>query len=136
MLLYTTKHFGNWIRFHLQMEGWETPTLLGPLEKENLKHWTLWSLEYQTIGEDQVLSNPECYPTWLESFRRWPRPVLLAHQADLHLRYLIVLQIRIMLGSYSSCHFTLPMCGLSCRMPPPPPLYVVNVIERTVGKTF
>jgi hypothetical protein len=34
-----SQRFGNWICFHPQVRG-ETPTLLGPLERANLNHWT------------------------------------------------------------------------------------------------
>jgi hypothetical protein len=34
-----TQRFGNWICFHPQVRGWETPTLLDPLERANLSHW-------------------------------------------------------------------------------------------------
>jgi hypothetical protein len=34
-----TQHFGNRICFRPHLRG-ETPTLLGPLERANLKHWT------------------------------------------------------------------------------------------------
>jgi hypothetical protein len=33
------ERFGNWICFHPQVR-WETPTLLGPLERADLNHWT------------------------------------------------------------------------------------------------
>jgi hypothetical protein len=36
---YKTQHFGNWISFYPQV-GWETPTLLGFLERANLNQWT------------------------------------------------------------------------------------------------
>jgi hypothetical protein len=35
-----TQRFGNWICFCPQVTGWEAPTLLGPLERANLHHWT------------------------------------------------------------------------------------------------
>jgi hypothetical protein len=31
--------FGNWICFRRQVRGWETPTVLGMLERANLNHW-------------------------------------------------------------------------------------------------
>jgi hypothetical protein len=33
-----TQRFGNWM-FSSSGEGWETHTLLGPLERANLNHW-------------------------------------------------------------------------------------------------
>jgi hypothetical protein len=35
-----TQRFGNWICFRPQVRGEETPTLLGPLDRANLNHWT------------------------------------------------------------------------------------------------
>jgi hypothetical protein len=39
------KHYrtrlGNWICFHPQVSGLETPPLLCPLERANLSHWTM-----------------------------------------------------------------------------------------------
>jgi hypothetical protein len=35
-----TQRFGNWIHFHPQVRGWETPIPLGPSERANLNHWT------------------------------------------------------------------------------------------------
>jgi hypothetical protein len=37
---YRTQRFGNWISFHPQGWEWETPTLLGPLARANVNHWT------------------------------------------------------------------------------------------------
>lgn len=36
MLKNTKQHFGKWISFHSQVRGWETPTVLSPLERANL----------------------------------------------------------------------------------------------------
>jgi hypothetical protein len=33
-----TQRFGNWICFRPQATGWQTLTLLGPLERDNLSH--------------------------------------------------------------------------------------------------
>jgi hypothetical protein len=38
------QRFGNWISFHPQVKGWETPTLLGPLKRANLNPWTAYVL--------------------------------------------------------------------------------------------
>jgi hypothetical protein len=35
-----TQNFGQWICFRPQVREGETPTLLGPLERDNLNHWT------------------------------------------------------------------------------------------------
>jgi hypothetical protein len=42
---YKTQRFGNWARFYLKERGEreidrERDTLLGPLERVNLNHWT------------------------------------------------------------------------------------------------
>jgi hypothetical protein len=63
-------------------EGWETPTLFGPLERANLNHLTrsqkqmcfqnivfFLVLEYWTMDNVQKLSNPECYTPSSEPFR-------------------------------------------------------------------
>jgi hypothetical protein len=42
-------------------EGWETPTLLGPLERANLNHNLLYFLEYQTMDKVQKPCKPGCY---------------------------------------------------------------------------
>jgi hypothetical protein len=76
-----TQRFGNRICFRPQVRGWETPTLLGPLERANLNHSphlrketdpvseTLCSLEYRTVDKVQKPSNPECHTPSSEPFR-------------------------------------------------------------------
>jgi hypothetical protein len=80
---------GKWMCFHPQVMG-ETPTLMGPLERANLSHWTQQSgclppspenrnmqfpkrslvlLECQTMGKGQKPSNSECYTSSVEPFR-------------------------------------------------------------------
>jgi hypothetical protein len=39
-VFYRTQRFGNWILFRAQVRGWETSSLLGPLGRANLSHWT------------------------------------------------------------------------------------------------
>jgi hypothetical protein len=39
---YKSQRFGNWIRFRPQMREGDICTLLGPLERANLNHWTLF----------------------------------------------------------------------------------------------
>jgi hypothetical protein len=54
------------------MREWETPTLLGLLEKVNINHWTsseTCSFEYLMIDRVQKLSNPKCCTPSLEHFR-------------------------------------------------------------------
>jgi hypothetical protein len=43
----STWRFGNWICFCIQLRGWETPTLLGLLERTNLYIWALFSCRTQ-----------------------------------------------------------------------------------------
>jgi hypothetical protein len=43
------------------MREWETPTLLGLLERANLNHWMLSSTEYHMMDKVQKPSNPECH---------------------------------------------------------------------------
>jgi hypothetical protein len=37
--IYLSSGILNWICFCPQLRGWETPTILGPLEKTNFRHW-------------------------------------------------------------------------------------------------
>jgi hypothetical protein len=82
-----TQRFGNWICFHPQMKGGETPTLLGPLERPNLNHWmTQKTTAFRKVdllpssdggGETPTLLGPleranlntECYTQPSEHFR-------------------------------------------------------------------
>jgi hypothetical protein len=58
-------------------EGWETPTLLGPLELTSITGQSLLLkccalsclLEYQMMEKVQKPSNPECYTPLSEPFR-------------------------------------------------------------------
>jgi hypothetical protein len=55
-----TLHFGNWICFYPQVWG-KIPTLLGPLERANLNHWMM-----DTV---QKPSNSECHTPSSKPFR-------------------------------------------------------------------
>jgi hypothetical protein len=69
--------FGNLDFFFscARVRGWVTPTLLRPLERATLNHWTysvsvtLCSLEYWTMGKVQKKKKikPECYTPSSES---------------------------------------------------------------------
>jgi hypothetical protein len=42
ILWYSKKHVSETICFHPQVKGWETPILLGSLQKADLSHWTAY----------------------------------------------------------------------------------------------
>jgi hypothetical protein len=50
--------------FHSQVREWETPTLLGPLERANPSH-----LEHQLVDKVQKTINRDCHTPSSESFR-------------------------------------------------------------------
>jgi hypothetical protein len=43
------------ICFLPQMKGWETPTLMGPLERTNLSHWTEIQISYIIYPANKVV---------------------------------------------------------------------------------
>jgi hypothetical protein len=66
-----TRRFGNWICFRLQVKvGEKTPTQLGPLERDNLNHWTSCFLEHRTMEKVQKnVVNPVQHTPSSESFQ-------------------------------------------------------------------
>jgi hypothetical protein len=62
-------------------EVWETPTLLGTLQRANLKRLVrLLILEYQTMDKEQNPRNHERYTTPSEPFRIYQFSVNLTHE--------------------------------------------------------
>jgi hypothetical protein len=93
-VFWRTQRFGDWICFSPQVMGRETPTLLAPLERANLNHWTTCAsittaiylrsgfvngdngkmysisfLEYRKTDGVQNPNNPECHAPMSEPFR-------------------------------------------------------------------
>jgi hypothetical protein len=73
---YETRRFGICICFCPQVEEWETPTTLHPLESVNHNHWKeidlvseILCLEHRTMDKDQKSSQPECYTPQSEHCR-------------------------------------------------------------------
>jgi hypothetical protein len=66
-VLERTERFGNWICFRPQMRGWETPNLLGPLERANPNHWTTY---VSKVLHENIQINPMhcCSWTWFVAF--------------------------------------------------------------------
>jgi hypothetical protein len=62
--------YGTCIRSRLQVTEWETPTLLGPLERANPKHRAVLycSLEYRTMGKVQTPINTNWHSPPSEPF--------------------------------------------------------------------
>jgi hypothetical protein len=70
------QYFGNWIRFHPQVRGWETHILLGPLERANPNHWTAYVNKLQLyihlnhmMDKAQKPINPDCHAQLSEPFQ-------------------------------------------------------------------
>jgi hypothetical protein len=56
-VFWRTQRFRNWICFHPQVRGWETPTLWGPLERAKLNHWKLTVLSYSRNSQSLLKCN-------------------------------------------------------------------------------
>jgi hypothetical protein len=43
LVFWRAQHFGNWNCLHSHVKGWGAHSLLGPLERANLSHWTFYA---------------------------------------------------------------------------------------------
>jgi hypothetical protein len=59
-----TQRFGNLICFRPQVNGWETPALLGPLETGNLDHWTAYASLTTAIYTPEIICQREITGTY------------------------------------------------------------------------